>query len=167
MRMRALMLLAVAASALSACSGEPPPATLPTSPVSATTTATMSAPTSSTPSLTVDAAVNILICRSATKALSETSKYFNEQMAALERAAAKGDQDAVVAAATAIQDRLTQLGKAASVYTTKAVSPQLRAALVEIVVAVTEISSPSYPGTQADIKQKLINLGDAFTKACG
>lgn len=168
-RMRAVLLLAVAAGALGACSGEAPPSTLPTTPVSATATGGASAtPTPSpTPSLTVDAAVTAQVCRSASKAVADTSKYFNDQMAALERAAAKGDQDAVVAAATAIQNRLTQLGTTAAAYAAKAVSPELRAVLVETVVAITEISSPSYSGTQADIKQKLVNLGAAFAKACG
>lgn len=166
--MRRVLVLALAVFALAACS-DAAPQTAPT-PAASGASPGVSASASGgpgSPALTSDAAVTAKVCTDAGKAMTDASAFFTTQMSALEKAAAKGDQDAIVAAATAIQDRLMALTNIVAAYSAKAVTPELRKVLVDATTALTEISSEGYTGTQADIKKQLTTLTAAFAKACG
>ncbi len=164
--MRRVLVLATALVLGAGCSAETPPAE-PVSSVGAG--ASPSAPATSIPTPTAPAGgvdLTAQVCTDASQAIAEASAYFTAQMSALEKAAAKGDQDAVVAAATAIQNRITALGLAVTTFTTQTISPELRKVLVESAASLQEIASEAYTGTQADIRKTFTQLTGAFDKAC-
>src|SRR4051794_33960883 len=108
--MRRVLVLAVAVCALTACSNGGPeaaPTSAPSGVSPGVTSSTSGTP--APPAASSDPAVTAQVCTDASKAVGDASTFFTAQMAALEKAAAKGDQDAIVAAATAIQDRLMAL----------------------------------------------------------
>lgn len=125
--------------------------------------------TSATPSPTVtpeDPAVTADVCSLATADTASTTKLFNDQMAALEQAAARGDQAAMVAAAGAINKRFMSLGATLTQLATRPVSPALRAVLTDIATALAQMSSLAYTGTTVDIRKKLLDFAAAFAKVC-
>ena len=165
--MRRVLVLAAAVVLGAGCSAESPPAgPAPSVGGGATPSAPGTAvPTPSAPSGGVDLTAEV--CTDASRAVADAAAYFTAQMSALEKAAAKGDPDAVVAAATAIQNRITTLGLTVTTFTTRTVSPELRKVLVESAASLREISSETYTGTQSDIRKTFTELTGAFEKACG
>lgn len=114
-----------------------------------------------------DPGVTRQTCTAAIKVATAGTKVFNDQLAALEKAAAKGDQTAMVAAAEAINKEFLAMASALGALSQKTVSPSVKAALTDASAALSDIASETYTGTMADIKKKLTELGASFTKACG
>lgn len=158
--------LTLAGTALVGCSNGGTPQATSTPLPSASTTVGGSTSAPSSPAPTGDPKVTAQVCEQASKAVVEAGTFFAAQMAALEKAAARGDQDAVVAAATAIQTKITTLGAAVATFAAQAVSPELRAVLVSTAKSLTDIASETYAGTQADIQKKLTELSGTFSKTC-
>jgi hypothetical protein len=149
----ALLPIAVALLAASACAAPQPehqPVTTPTTP----------------PAVRADPAVTRQVCVDAAEAADDGSRYFSDQLAVIERAAARGDQSTVVLAASLIQDRLIELAQTLTALAREAVSPSVRAVLTRATATLTEISSPSYPGTQMDIERRLNDVSAAVAEAC-
>lgn len=135
---------------------QPGPGTQPSTSASA-------APTTPSPGNLV---VTKRVCTDAVKVATDGTKVFNDQLVALEKAAAKGDQTAMVAAAEAIHKEFTEMTAALGTLSQKSVSPSVKAALSDASAALTEIASETYAGTMADTKKKLTDLAASFTKAC-
>jgi hypothetical protein len=113
-----------------------------------------------------DPAVTRQVCRQVTTVVAGGTSFFNSQVVALERAAAKGDQTAIVAAAEAINTRLAQMTVALAVAARKTVSPGLKAALNRGFAVLSEIASPSYAGATTDIARRLSDLATALQRVC-
>ncbi len=162
--MRRVLALAVAATvviAIAACTDDPAqpgPSAQPSTSASAGLTAPPPSPG--------DPAVTKQVCTDAVKVATDGTKIFNDQLVALEKAAAKGDQTAMVAAAEAIHKKFTEMAAALGTLSQKSVSPSVKAALTDASAALTEIASETYAGTMADTKKKLTDLALSFTKAC-
>jgi hypothetical protein len=107
------------------------------------------------------------ICAAAVKATGTTLEVFNEQLASLERAAARGDQASLVEAAEVIVDQVREMSRVLRSFAQKAVTPRVRAALRRAAATLTEITSESYSGSPSDIRRTLSGLGPALAKACG
>ena len=168
-RLCALAALASAVFAVAACTGDGQrpgvvgqptvsgSAPAPSGTAGATPTATPAPP---------DPAVTRQVCADAVRAAGEVVKLFNDQLAVLERAAARGDEATMVAAAEKIMDELTEMATTLRVYAQRSVTPPVRAALSKAAATLSEMASESYPGSPADIKKALTGLGSAFTSAC-
>jgi hypothetical protein len=107
------------------------------------------------------------ICAAAVRGTGEVLKMFNEQLATLERAAARGDQSTMVEAAEVIIEQVVEMATALRVFAQKAVTPRVRAALSRASAKLAEIATESYAGSPTDIRTTLTGLGTALTKACG
>jgi hypothetical protein len=107
------------------------------------------------------------ICAAAVRAAGEVLEVFNVQLAALERAAARGDESTMVEAAEVIIEQVTEASAALRVFAQKAVTPRVRLALSRAAATLAEIASASYNGSPTDIRTTLSGLGPALTKACG
>ncbi len=92
---------------------------------------------------------------------------FQDQLAAIDLAAATGDHAAILVAADAIQSRLLRLSELLSTWSAKPVRPNVRTALTKGSVTLQTICSPSYSGNQADIARQLQDLSRSLTHACG
>jgi len=114
----------------------------------------------------VDPAVNRQVCAAAASAAGKGVRDFNVELAALERAAARGDQHAVVDSAEVILDQLTGLAATLRRLAQRAVSPSVRAALGRASATLGSIASESYAGSPADIRKALVGLAGSFTRAC-
>jgi hypothetical protein len=113
-----------------------------------------------------DPATTRRVCIQTVALVASGTRFFNNEIAALERAAAKGDQAAMVAAAEAINTRFTQMAAALSSAAQKKVSPALQAVLTKGSALLSEIPSPSYAGATADIAKRLSDLAAALVTAC-
>jgi hypothetical protein len=150
----------VAFAALAACSRGPhtvAPMTLPAPSVISVASPT---PSAADPNLTLQ------VCTAATLAAADGTKLFNDQWARLEKAAAKGDQAAMVRAAELIQRTFVELAAGLGAMSRRSVSPQVKLALAEGSAVLTEISSQKYAGTTADISRELADIAAGFAKAC-
>jgi hypothetical protein len=107
------------------------------------------------------------VCAAAVRATREVLKVFNEQLATLERAAARGDQNTMVEAAEVIIEQVVEMATAMRVFAQKAVTPRVRTALSRASAKLAEIASESYAGSPTDIRTTLAGLGTSLTKACG
>jgi hypothetical protein len=115
----------------------------------------------------VDPRLTRQICAAAVRGTGEVLKVFNEQLATLERAAARGDQSTMVEAAEVIIEQVVDMATALRVFAQKAVSPRVRAALSRASAKLAEIATESYAGSPTDIRTTLAGLGTSLTKACG
>jgi hypothetical protein len=107
------------------------------------------------------------ICAAAVRAAGDVLEVFNVQLAALERAAARGDESTMVEAAEMIIEQVTEASAALRVFAQKAVTPRVRMALSRAAATLAEIASASYDGSPTDIRATLTGLGPTLAKACG
>jgi hypothetical protein len=105
-------------------------------------------------------------CAVAIKAAGETTKVLNDQYAALERAAAVGDENAMVSAAEVINSKFVEVARALAALAQPTVNPTVRRVLSQAAATLRYISSEAYPGGQVEIKKKLAELSSAFGRAC-
>jgi hypothetical protein len=105
-------------------------------------------------------------CAYAIRAAGETTKVLNDQYAALERAAAAGDENGMVSAAEVINSKFVEVARALAALAQPTVNPIVRRALTQAAAALRYISSVAYPGGQVEIKKKLAELSTAFGRAC-
>jgi hypothetical protein len=148
-----------------ACTGDAKPA----STASPSSTASASVRPSASPTGSAfpgDPAVMAQTCTKASKILADGTKLFNDQLAVLEKAAAKGDQTGMAAAATAISTEFTAMATELAPLAQASVSSQLRSTLTTAAGALTDLGSSAYSGTTADTKRKLADLSAALSKAC-
>ena len=155
----ATVVVAAAATAVAACATEPGLASS-----KRTGTVRLSVPPTRAPA---DPRLTRQICGAAVEAAGDVLEVFNEQLAALERAAARGDQNTMVEAAEVIIDQVTDMSTALRAFAQKAVTPRVRAALSRASAMLAEIASESYAGSPSDIRRTLTGLGTSLTKACG
>jgi hypothetical protein len=152
-----------------ACSGDPaaapPPATTAGSPSG--TPSASARPTAAATVTLGDPTATIEACTSATAGAADVTQVFTEQIAAIEAAAAKGDQTAMVAAAGVIQARFVSLSTTLTTLSQKPVDSDVKAALANAAAGLREISSESYPGTTQDTQKRLSDLAAAVALACG
>jgi hypothetical protein len=124
---------------------------------------------SATPSPTpppADPAVVLEVCTLASTATAGGTHIFNDQIAALEQAAARNDQVAMVAAAEAINKEFVGLAATLSQLAQRPISPELKTVLTDVAAALTQMSSLAYTGTTVDIRKKLLDFAAAFTRTC-
>jgi hypothetical protein len=124
---------------------------------------------SPTPSPTpppVDPAAVLEACSLASTATSGATKSFNDQIAALEQAAARNDQTTMITAAEAINKQFVDLGTTLTQLAQRPVSPELKTVLTDVAAALTQMSSLAYTGTTVDIRKKLLDFAAAFTRTC-
>jgi hypothetical protein len=126
---------------------------------------TASVETSPTPP-PVDPAATAEVCGLASAATDTTTEIFNEQIAALEQAAASSDQAAMVAAAEAINEQFADVAETFTDLATRPISPELQVVLTDIATALTEMSSLAYTGTTVDIRRKLLDFTSAIERTC-
>lgn len=107
------------------------------------------------------------ICAAAVRSTGEVLEVFNVQLAALELAAAQGDESTMVESAEVIIEQVTEAAAALRVFAQKAVTPRVRAALSRAAATLAEIASASYTGSPTDIRTTLSGLAPALSKACG
>lgn len=158
-------LLTIALS-VTACQRDPRSPGLAASPdPSASSSASASASASPTPP-PVDPAMTAEVCGLAAAATETTTTIFNEQIAALEQAAAHNDQAAMVLAAEAINQQFVNLGTAFTQLAKRRISPELRDVLIDISTALEEMSSLDYTGTTVDIRRKLVEFSTAIASTC-
>lgn len=113
-----------------------------------------------------DPAATAEVCGLAAAAVETTTTIFNEQIAALEQAAARNDQAAMVEAAEAINEQFVSLGTTFTQLAKHRISPELRSVLTEISTALEQMSSLSYTGTTVDIRKKLLDFSSAIGGTC-
>jgi hypothetical protein len=118
------------------------------------------------PSMPVDPGVTRHVCRDAQRAAAEASQFLDIQLGAIDTAAARGDQAAVVVAANAIQREFVHLAGSLRFWSYRPVTRRVRAALAQASAAVDAITAESYPGTQTDIARDLERLARALGTAC-
>lgn len=124
---------------------------------------------SPTPSPTpppVDPAVVLEACSLATTATAAATRSFNDQIAALEQAAARNDQTTMITAAEAINKQFVDLGTQLGQLAQRPVSPELKTVLTDVAAALAQMSSLAYTGTTVDIRKKLLDFAAAFGRAC-
>jgi hypothetical protein len=114
----------------------------------------------------VDPAATVEVCGLASTASVATTTIFNEQIAALEQAAAQGDQAAMLAAAEAINQKFVDLAETMTRLANRPVAAELRTVLTDIASALTDMSALSYTGTTVDIRKKLLDFAAAITRVC-
>jgi flagellin-specific chaperone FliS len=114
----------------------------------------------------VDPAVTYEVCTQASNATAATTALFNEQIAALEQAAARNDQAGMVTAAEAINKQFQALSAALATMAQRQIGDELKKILTDISEALAEMASLSYTGTTVDIRKKLLDFAAAFTTAC-
>jgi hypothetical protein len=114
----------------------------------------------------VDPAATTEACGLAAAATQTTTAIFNDQIAALEQAAAHNDQAAMVAAAEAINQQFVSLGSTFTQLAKRRISPELRTVLTDISTALEEMSSLAYTGTTVDIRRKLLDFSAAISGTC-
>lgn len=161
----AVIAMVVATATLAAgCQGSDPTTTaMPT--ISPSESVSPSPSASPTPS-PLDPAVTSDVCSLAAAANASTTRVFNDQIAALERAAADENQAGMVAAAETINRQFVSLAAILTQLSERPVSPELKTVLTEIAEALTDMSSLSYTGTTVDIRKKLLDFAAAFTSTC-
>jgi hypothetical protein len=168
-RVLAIAAVTTAVLAASACSGgdallaSPAVTTTPSLPTSPTATPRPTPSVSVTPG---DPATTNEACTSATAGAADATKIFTEQLAAIEAAAAKGDQTAMVAAAGVIQTNLVALSTTLAGLSEKPVDTDVKAALTRAAAGLREISSESYAGTTQETQRRLGELAGAVALAC-
>jgi hypothetical protein len=136
------------------------------SPTASTSPATSLSPSPSPTTPPEDPAVTADVCSLASAATSSTTKIFNDQIAALEQAAARNDQATMVRAAETINRQFANLAATLTQLAARAVSPALRTVLTDIATALTQMYALSYTGTTVDIRKKLLDFAAAFTSTC-
>ena len=114
----------------------------------------------------IDPEVTSEVCTLAAAATTGATSIFNDQIGALEQAAARNDQAAMVSAAEAINKQFVQLAANLNQLAAYPVSPELKKVLTDIITAVNQMSSLSYTGTTVDIRKKLLDFAAAFTRTC-
>jgi hypothetical protein len=114
----------------------------------------------------VDPEVTSEVCTLAAAATAGATSIFNDQIGALEQAAARNDQASMVSAAEAINKQFVQLAANLNQLAAYPVSPELKKVLTDIITAVNQMSSLSYTGTTVDIRKKLLDFAAAFTRTC-
>jgi hypothetical protein len=119
------------------------------------------------PPVRADSAVTHRVCQAARSATVDGRRYLVEQLQAIDDAAARGDQRAIVVAAEAVQDRLLTLAASMALWASQPVSPPVRTALVRAAATLRAICAESYAGTPDDIDRELGELGRSFAGACG
>jgi hypothetical protein len=157
---RVLELTAVAAAILAVAGCAPPGATPAPAMVSVAAAPTPTLPPPGDPLVTRQ------VCTVATAAAADGSKTINDEIAAIELAAAEGDQTAMVSAAEEIQKTFLNLSTSLRFLSQMSVSPAVRAALLQGTVELAEITSVSYAGSTTDIQRSLTDLVAAFRRAC-
>lgn len=114
----------------------------------------------------VDRAATRRVCVVASQTAARGVEVFNAETARLERAAARDDQETVVAAATAIAVELGSMAATLDTLSRQPVASRVRAALVDAEETLTAMRSPSYAGTLVDQRAELRGLAAAFARAC-
>jgi hypothetical protein len=155
----AIVVTAMAGATVAGCAGEPGLAS-----PGRTGTVRLSVTPTKTPA---DPRLTRQICAAAMRGAGEVLKVFNEQLAALEQAAARGDQNTMVEAAEVIIEQVTEMATALRVFSQKAVTPRVRSALAKASAKLAEIATESYAGSPTDIRSTLTGLGTSLSKACG
>jgi hypothetical protein len=163
-RVLALAAVSAAVFAAAACTGSPAVPSAVGQPTPGTSASSTTSAT--TPPPTADPNVTKQVCTDATAAAADGTKVFNEQIGALETAAAKGDQTTMVSSAEVIQKKLVELAASLKTLSQKSVTPAVKTALTDASSALTEIASESYTGSPQDIQKKLTDLAGTFAKAC-
>ncbi len=166
--MRRVWVVAVATAAVfgtTACT-DAAPAAAPQPSVSATASGGATPPATTAPPSPGDPAATNKGCASAATIMSTGTKFFNDRITELEKAAAKGDQQGMVAAAEAINKRFTEMGTGLSALARTEVSSGLKTALTKGAAALTEIPSASYGGVTSDIRKRLADIKASLDKAC-
>ena len=87
-----------------------------------------------------------------------TTKVFNDQIAAIEQAAADGDQAAMVAAAETINKQFVSLAAILTQLSERPVTPALATVLTDIATALAQMSSLSYTGHDGGHSQEAAGL---------
>lgn len=113
-----------------------------------------------------DAAVTRQVCAVAERTASRGLRVFTHHMAALETAAARNDQTAMVAAATAITTEFAAMAATLGSLSKRSVSAPVRVALVDASASIRQMGSIEYVGTPADQHEELREVADAFAEAC-
>ena len=113
-----------------------------------------------------DPAVTADVCNLASAATAGTTKIFNDQIAALEQAAARNDQATMVTAAQTINRQFANLAATMTQLAERPVSPALRTVLTDVATALTQMYALSYTGTTVDIRKKLLDFAAALAKTC-
>ncbi len=144
-----------------ACTGERP---LP-GPLQPTAGASSSVPPTA-PASPDDPAVTRRTCTAAIGLARDGMKVFNEQLAVLEKAASRGDQTAMVAAAEAINKKFNDMAASLGTLAQESVSPPVKIALTGASAALSDVASETYAGTMVDITKKLAEVAATVTKAC-
>jgi len=106
------------------------------------------------------------VCSLSTAATASTTKIFNDQIAALEQAAARNDQATMVRAAETINRQFENLAATFTQLAERPVSAALRTVLTDIATALTQMYALSYTGTTVDIRKKLLDFAAAFANTC-
>jgi hypothetical protein len=114
-----------------------------------------------------DPAVTDKVCRDATAAVNATTVVFNEQLNAIDTAAAAGDQGAIMKAADTIQTRFVSLADSLASWGEMPVQAKVRAALTGGAATLRTITAETYTGDQTDIAQQLGKLSHTLQAACG
>jgi len=122
---------------------------------------------SPTAMVTADPTTTHTVCRDATTAVAGTLTSFNANLDAIDRAAASGDQVALMSAADAIQNGLLALAAELTDWSHKPIPQSVRTALVHGAATLQAITATTYSGNQADIAQQLTQMSKALTGACG
>jgi hypothetical protein len=106
------------------------------------------------------------VCGLAAAATDTTTDIFNEQIAALEQAAASNDKAAMVAAAEAINKQFADLAEVFAQLAERPIAPELQVVLTDIAAALTQMAALSYTGTTVDIRKKLLDFTSAIEHTC-
>jgi hypothetical protein len=165
--MRPMLAFAAGAAAVLAatgCSGEPARQVAPAPTVSLTLRPSAGLTLAPSPG---DVAATKQVCAYAAAAATDLTKFFNDEIAAIEAAAAKGDQPGMVGAAKIIQDKFVTLSSSLTSLSRRPVDSDVKVALTNAAAALKEITSESYRGSTQDTQTKLSNLAIVFAKACG
>lgn len=113
-----------------------------------------------------DPAVTRRVCAAAVQAATNGLRIFDEQMAVLERAAARDDEAAVINAATVITKSLRNLAVSFHALSRRSSRVRVQAALRQAATELAIMSSESYVGTSADQRRELAELAGTLEKVC-
>jgi hypothetical protein len=113
-----------------------------------------------------DPAVTRELCAKAVKATAEGVRVFNTQIQLIEKAAADGDEEAIVTAAEVINQRITGMATTLRAYSRAPVSARVRVRLSQASATLRHLSSEEYDGTPADIRETLTDVRRELRAAC-
>lgn len=115
---------------------------------------------------TVDPATTRVVCDKALSAAKDMVSVFDDRLAEIDRAAARGDQTAVIAAATEIHEKILNVAGQLRRWSGLAVAPEVRRMLEAAAQTLTVITSARYTGGVTQQRQVLERLVRRFTATC-